>query len=345
MHVLFVRYSSLGDVVLATAAVNFFKTTYPDCWATFLTAEEFIAIPRNCPVVDESFGFQRKSGLNALGQLLKTIDQKRKVDLIIDLHSSLRSSLSRWFLWKTPRWTIDKRRWERHFLKHLKLTFLFSERDKNAVARLKEDGRFLWGKLLPTRPYSKLQFSKQSQQDLLERLNLKDKNFAIIAPVAAHALKRHPMKFFEDLGRSILAQNRIDRICWLGGPGDQFLSSWFDSLPELELKKKSLNLQGQLSLTESLCLLGSSRMVLGNDTGLLHAAEAQGVPVVTLFGPTASLFGFAPHLKKSHYFERSDLFCHPCTSTGKGKCYRGQQFCLQHDEVQVHRAVLELASL
>jgi len=74
-------------------------------------------------------------------------------------------------------------------------------------------------------------------------------------------------------------------------------------------------------------LAGCSSLVT-NDTGLLHLAEAVGVPVLALFGPTVRDFGYFPHLPQSLVLQR-DLDCRPCARNGKRPCWRLDQACLQ----------------
>jgi heptosyltransferase-2 len=46
------------------------------------------------------------------------------------------------------------------------------------------------------------------------------------------------------------------------------------------------NLQGKTGLGEALALIGSCRLMICNDSGLMHAASALGIPLVALFGST-----------------------------------------------------------
>ena len=54
---------------------------------------------------------------------------------------------------------------------------------------------------------------------------------------------------------------------------------------EQAMRHRPLNLAGALKLREALGVIGQFDLWLGNDTGLLHAAVAQRVPSVGLFGP------------------------------------------------------------
>jgi ADP-heptose:LPS heptosyltransferase len=56
---------------------------------------------------------------------------------------------------------------------------------------------------------------------------------------------------------------------------------------------------GKWNLRETAVVLANSKGLLGADTGLAHLAEAVGVPVFTLFGPTKPDMGFGPWREES----------------------------------------------
>lgn len=320
MRVLLIRFSSLGDIVLSLSAAHFFKQQFPEAKLSFLSSKEGGSIVRNCPDVDETIAFDRRQSLLALWQLIRKEHRKTPFDIILDLHSSLRSSLGRWALWHVPRWTIDKRRWERWFLRRFKISLLRSKSQARFLDRLYWDGKMLWPEAKKSLPLMRLNFAIDPFAG--EASALKNHSFGVVLPAAAHDLKRFPIECFKQIISFRPKGNQSFQWAVLGGANDVE----FQTLQGAGI----INLVGKLSLDESMALVGKSQLVVGNDTGLIHAAEAQNVAVVTLFGPTHPDLGFAPHLPKSRYFSPSKLFCHPCTLTGKGSCWRSEQFCLQH---------------
>ena len=105
------------------------------------------------------------------------------------------------------------------------------------------------------------------------------------------------------------------------------MDNFCDAFNEIS-SERFKNLQGKTSLKETMSLLSPARLCIGNDSGMNHIAEAYGVPCVTLFGPTDSRFGFAPHGSKSCFLEK-ELFCRPCSTTGKDPCYRDRHYCME----------------
>jgi heptosyltransferase-2 len=88
-----------------------------------------------------------------------------------------------------------------------------------------------------------------------------------------------------------------------------------------------LDLTGRAGLLETAAHIARCRAFVGNDSGLMHLAEAVGVPVVALFGPTVREFGYYPALARSRTIERR-LPCRPCSRNGATPCPRGSGECL-----------------
>jgi len=74
-------------------------------------------------------------------------------------------------------------------------------------------------------------------------------------------------------------------------------------------------------LVEVAGVLAGADAYLGNDTGLAHLAEAVGVPVLVVFGPTAPEMGFGPWHEQSRSIGLTELGCRPCGKDGR-RCYR-----------------------
>jgi lipopolysaccharide heptosyltransferase II len=62
----------------------------------------------------------------------------------------------------------------------------------------------------------------------------------------------------------------------------------------------AINVTGRLELRQALSMIGLADLWVGNDTGLLHAAVAQGVPSVGIFGPNKLVrWGYDASLHRS----------------------------------------------
>ncbi len=317
MNILLIRFSSLGDVVLQTATVKWLKERFGGkINIYFLTSKEFASMVEGHPLIKEVIAYDRRSG-ESLFSLARRLKSVQSFDLIFDVHATTRSFLLRSFLFSIPRLVIDKRRLERLLLQvpflskkwwHWSFLGLSPQ-----VHRIAEDFQAIF--YAP--PFASLPLSSLPTLASISH----PRDYVVLAPVASFNSKHWSVNNYVELAQKILHETNLDVVI-IAGPTDQHCDA-FNTIHSDRL----LNLQGKTKLLESAAWLKRARVVVGNDSGMNHIAEAQGVKVLTLFGPTHEAFGFAPHLKNSKTISL-DLWCRPCSATGKRECYRSEKFCL-----------------
>ena len=136
-----------------------------------------------------------------------------------------------------------------------------------------------------------------------------------LAPGAAWPAKVWP--HFPELARRLA--DRLPLLV-LGGPGEEERCEALAG-PGVTIRC------GSSSLPELAAELSRCRGLVGGDSGLGHLAEALGLPVLTLFGPTVPGFGFAPRNPGSRILERA-MGCRPCSLHGRKPCRFGHGDCL-----------------
>lgn len=94
------------------------------------------------------------------------------------------------------------------------------------------------------------------------------------------------------------------------------------------LGSRCVDAAGEATLVQTAALVARCESFVGNDSGLMHLAEAVGVPVVSLFGPTVREFGYGPSLPNSVVIERR-LACRPCSRNGAAPCPKRSYECLE----------------
>jgi ADP-heptose:LPS heptosyltransferase len=349
MHILLVRFSSMGDVVLQTATINWLRSLLgKEARFSFVTSSEFVSLIDTHPEVKTVIGFNRRKGekWKDLVKKIDELDNKDPIDLILDLHATLRSFRLKFSYWNIPALTVDKRRWERFLLtkiKSVKIKRFFNQKAfglEPQVERIINDFQDIFHDHRGVRRAA--EFRKGPHGELTSLSNLQEYPvsgpYLVIAPSASFYFKRWPVSMFVELTRELLEKTDYHCVI-LAGPEDSFCEAFN------EIKSSRLhNLQGKTSLKESMSLLSQAKLCVGNDSGMNHIAESYGVPCVTLFGPTDPKFGFAPHGSKSRYISK-EMFCKPCSTTGKTPCYRERHFCMEEISVEeVRTEVLEILS-
>ncbi len=150
-----------------------------------------------------------------------------------------------------------------------------------------------------------------------------------LAPGAQWNSKRWPEENFADIVQRHCQENDTPVRIFIG-PRE---AAWFPEsrLARVAAKQQQVEIIQNRPLIEVASLLAECSLVLTNDSGLLHVAEAVGTPVLAFFGPTVKQFGYFPRLPGSRVLE-VELDCRPCSRNGKRECHRSDLACLKRIE-------------
>lgn len=340
-HLVIIRLSAIGDVVLATATLDFFLSYLREDQITWVGTEPSLSLLKDSYPDLNYYNFKENS---------YKIYKLRKVTHVFDLQGSFKSKGFSFLLFLRDFcscFSVEKFYLYRAFLvlksRLQKRTFLsessLKEKEKLYQYELMVScaNRFIKekeGKYRLAKPNLKPKTSLLSS-------NLEKEAFLAIAPGGSHATKRLPQGLLFKLIHSFVRLQHGKtfskiKIVFLGDLRDKKdLEPLLRKLTEIT---PYLNLAGALSLSESASVLAKARILLTSDSALLHIAEAVETPVVSLFGPTSEKFGFQPFLEKSRSFSKN-LSCRPCSKHGKAPCRFGDQLCfqsLEEDKIAKH---------
>jgi heptosyltransferase-2 len=330
--ILVIRMSSIGDIILTTPLVRVLRAMFPEAQIDFLVKKEFSPVIQHNPNVSNVIAFDKAGGFSGLLQLRKKLKGEH-YDWCIDLHGSLRSRFLRHTIFFRERSTYSKQvfnrfmliRFRRNLYREVKPTFMRYFESVEAKG-LTYDGKG-----------TELYIPGSSRDKVLALLSAKgfdhEKPLLVICPGAAHTNKQWLPERFVAVADHFASQG-VFVVLHGGGKEKELCEGMLK-----QMKQKAHCLAGQLSLAETAALLGNAACVLTNDSGLMHIAQSQKVPVVAIFGPTTRQLGFFPLPDNSTVIEAS-LPCRPCTYKGAETCPEKHFDCMNKIRVEdVVRAV------
>ncbi len=252
-------------------------------------------------------------------------------DVLISCHQSFRTSLISYFSSVPMRIGYDT-----YFHQKLAYTHLV-KRDFDKLAEVER----LLNLLKPLQGLSgfdKLELSNTPKIELKPKIMDKADEFFTklenspilgIHPGSTWATKRWHEPYYAQIIKKALANNY--NILIFGASNEvPILNDIFCHL-SIEEQNSALihNLMGQLSLSELCAYISKLDCYLTNDSGPMHLAWVQNVPLVALFGPTVERFGFFPRGEKSIVLEsENELLCRPCNLHGPQVCPEKTHACM-----------------
>ena len=333
MKFLVIRFSSIGDIVLTTAAIRCLKEQVPDAEIHFLTKESFKAVTVHNPYIHTFHYF--KDDLNETIAALKT----QQFDYIIDFHKNFRTWRIKTAL-KVPALTYKKLSLHKFFLTKLGIKNKIPSRhivdrciDTLAPLGVQNDGKGLDYFIAP--------------EDHIKAEDLPTAHSAgYVALVigASYATKKLPLLKLQQLCKKINFP-----IVLVGGPEDAKEGDAVAAIDPIKI----YNACGKFSLNESASIVQKSRVVISHDTGLQYIACAFNKPVLAIWGSTSPMLQVEPYygevtlasmgLSKPPYqnFIVPHLTCQPCSNYGTKKCPKGHFNCMMLQDTTAIAAAVE----
>lgn len=302
--ILVIRLSSLGDILLTTPVIGELRKMYPKAEINFVIQKQFSDVYLYNPNINKKIIF-RKEIADTLNKELAA----ENYDLVIDLQNNWKSRS----LTKNVSQNII--RFKKPALKKLLLVWFkinLLKENKSIVSRYAEAADItLEGKVL------ELFLPKESKSQL--GLN---KNYIGFCPGAKHFTKRWPSDYFAALGNELTKLGY--QIVLFGGTSEKELCN------EITGKiKDAINLQAEDNLVQVAVDMQKCKLIVTNDSGLMHVASAVGTPVVAIFGSTVREFGFSPYGVRNLILENNFLSCRPCSHIGRSNCPKKHFKCMK----------------
>ena len=324
-RILVIRLSSLGDIILTTPVLDALKENYGNSEISFLTKQKYQGLFESDPRISSViyFGPEGKDkGVFGLLRLIKSLNQE-KFDLIVDLHSNLRSFFMR-LLVKAER--------KVHYHKKLIPRFLMVRFKRwrvnpvstidNYLKSLGEIGIRAWSRI--PRLYSKKESEIWAENFFVENGLLRDQILVGIAPGAKWEKKRWDLDKFSSVAKN-LSQDLSAKILLVGDKDDLKLIEGIENYAGKERTIQAVD----LPLDRLIPLVKRCGLFISNDSGLMHFASSLGVPTIGIFGPTSPGLGFSPSGLKDKVFW-AGVDCSPCSLHGGKECVMESRYCMDN---------------
>ena len=314
--------SFLGDAVLTLPLIQTLAKAFPDAAIDFYVRRGLAGLFAPHPAVRTVAEFDKRGmdkgpvGIIRAAALLR----RARYDLLLSPHTSLRTGLVMALSSIPLRIGYDGSRTSR---------LAFHQRVDRRFKELEEIERVLQ-LLLP------LSLSaSETWPSIALAPDARDRALAFRKGVAGPVLGVHPGSTWptkrwpvERFGRVVgKALDHGITVVLLGGPGEQALAASVIAASGLANHPNLIDLSGRLSLPDLAAHLAQLDCYLTNDSGPMHLAWAQHVPLVALFGPTTRSLGFFPRGPGAEVMER-DLPCRPCGLHGARTCPEGHHRCM-----------------
>lgn len=323
LKLLFVRFSSIGDIVLTSAAIRCAKQQLEGVEIHFLTKKSMKAVTEANPYIDHFHYLE-----NDFALLLRKLKYE-KFDYIIDLHKNLRTFRLKWAL-KVPTLAFNKANVEKFMLTKWGINRMPDRhvvlRNVDALAPLgvHYDGQGLDHFVPPT-----------TQMPALPAMFAS--NYVAFVIGATYFTKKLPVEKIIDL------IGRLDaKIVLVGGKQEQAEGQEIAK----HFPEKVLNTCGKYNLHESTLLVKNAKLVIAHDTGLMHISCAFQKDLIMLWGGTAlslQYYHFYPDNAKNKVYDAQvpGLSCQPCSHFGLNKCPKGHFKCMNQQDIPIIAAAAQ----
>ncbi len=307
-HILIIKISSLGDIVLAAPSVSGLREKFPSAKIYFLCEHRFRAIAETIPGIDKIVVFHGSK--NKFSELfrLSSFFRKCDIDIVIDLQNTWFSHFLAFLVF--AKHTVGYNR-NFGFLLDQKIPYAMApggpvESQKKILECVDAQPQMKtpWlqtEKSINDRCSNLLSLYGISPADRLVGINLrastqwKTKGFSLssILEITSYLLRRN--------------QEKIIFI------GEQNVRGFSEEIEKHLVSWRIINLCGKTDMAELVSLINRLTLLITPDSAPLHIAQAFGVKTIAFFGPT---------LAERHLVKTGDVEIITCSGLSCKGCYK-----------------------
>ena len=283
-RILFIKLSSLGDIVLTTPVLSSIKKKWPNAEITYLVETEGEPLIRHNPDIDEVVIFNRGRAesylpfhpFKALTEVLSAIKKlrKKKFDIAFDFQGLFKSWIFLMFSRAVLR--VGKGRFIGVDIKSPHRRNI----KRHAVPSYFEV-LILLGLKIPSLKNMKtfLYFTKKEEISALRILKGRRKT-ALLNPFTTWQSKRWSVEYWIELGKRLTDLGYMVIVSGAGSDND------LSKKIARKISKSAKSIAGKLNLLSFAALLNKVNIFVTVDSAPMHIASAFKTPTVSLFGST-----------------------------------------------------------
>lgn len=281
----------MGDIVHTLPALSSLRKSFPQAKITWLIRKQFSPLLDCVPGVDDRILFDRKQlcrwwcsieAFNAFRVFLRDIRQ-REFDLVFDFQGLFRTAFFAFQTHSSKRFGMSiAREFASIFYTHRIAppgdSYYLVDYYNAMVSAAGGEVLSTEGEMILPKDAS------QALRQQLGEMGITDKPYAVLVPGSAHQSKCWPAERFSRLADKITKELNFT-VFAVGSASERLLTE--DVVRGASVSV--LNLAGQTTIPQLVSLLGGAKLVVSNDTGPGHIAEAMHIPTVLIFGHTNPL--------------------------------------------------------
>lgn len=311
-HLLIVRFSALGDILMAVPVIDALARQYPELQIT-VVSRPFVGsiiqlLPNN--VSFYSVDLKNYRGTRGLNQLCKELS-KLNPTMLADFHNVLRTIYIR-----------SKLRLKKIKTSHIHKDRKARRRFITSKVKVQQKTSFeLYAQCLKELGFD-VEIDWHQRFSLLKTETCEKLDAIGVAPFAAHKGKIFPLEKMEEVVANLSEHHKV----FLFGAGNyekQILDLWESKYSNVESVVDKLP-----NMAEELRLISQLQAMLTMDSGNMHLASLAGIPVISIWGATHPLGGFLAWGQSLQTVVQCDLPCRPCSIYGNKTCRYGDWHCL-----------------
>ena len=309
--VLFLRFSSLGDIINANCDAMQIKKMHPEFSLTWMTDSIYADIIKLQPWVDGVIEWDRKNtGNRGFYKILQNV-RHMGFDILVDMHATDRSSIFSLFSGIKQRYAI-----------HYHFPFAHTEIGLKG----------LLGSSYNISKYQVYLCAPPVGKDTAKVLDDNSCKKLGLAIGASSVVKRWPIRQWIKFCR-LASDSGYDMFLMGNGAEEAKIA---EEITSSLSSQHIVNLVNRTSIIELIAVTAKMNAVVAGDTGLMHIARALGIPVAGLFGPNYPMIG--------DEYMKSLGICYFCNCPEKG-CQKKEctRQCLEDiDALTVFEGVCQL---